>query len=163
MYNICFQRANMSDYNEEITQEVVEIQEKLTKIQKLLVMRGAESDTESENEDDGWEDVYEYYVSVNILIGEHPELQKFKKTKYSYTSYFQTYGGGPEGGYFIQKEWNNEGACFATVYAVERTWGAIFKVTRLIKTTRIPDRNGYGVAHRHKTGSDWGLQINVNA
>jgi hypothetical protein len=50
-------------------------------------------------------------------IGDIKSLQKF----IGFT-YYQTYGGGPEGGYFYNG---------ATVYAVSRGWGTPFKARKL--------------------------------
>ena len=58
------------------------------------------------------------------------------------TTYFQTYGGGPEGGYFVvYYEENNgrKGAC--ACYEVHRTWGESFRITKNL--TRIGARLEY--------------------
>jgi hypothetical protein len=40
--------------------------------------------------------------------------------------YYQTFGGGPEGGYFVVNEASNPLMEFGTVYALKRTWGEKF-------------------------------------
>lgn len=66
---------------------------------------------ECESEDDAWEDVY-LHMPFYTMCGEHPHLQDYK-----YADYYQTFGGGPEGGYITL-----DGA----VYKVERGWGTPF-------------------------------------
>lgn len=65
---------------------------------------------ESDDEDDGWEDTYSFGRVSDEMCGDHPHLQQFKETHdgvgahytHSVTYYHQTYGGGPEGGYFVK-------------------------------------------------------------
>lgn len=66
-----------------------------------------------EDEDDDWMDVYSH-GSFKDYCGEHEHLQQFK-----HFTYYQCWGGGPEGGYIFNP--------FATkIYRVNRTWGESF-------------------------------------
>lgn len=95
-------------------------------------------DNKSIASEDSWEEVYVEKRSSdkhwNEMFGEHEHLQFFKqkrKTKKGHWSsvYFQTFGGGPEGGYIERMFWNAEGHIEERlVYAVERTWGEPFSV-----------------------------------
>jgi len=61
-----------------------------------------------------WEDVY-YEGPFVGFCGEHPHLQDFKAA-----TFFQTYGGGPEGGYIRMPD--------GSVYSIQRTWGDPFSL-----------------------------------
>ena len=87
----------------------------------------------SEDED---ETVYATVVGVDDLCGTVPHLQMFKtysteEGDYK-TTYFQTYGGGPEGGYFQRTFYGLNGFDpVDEVYKVERNWGTPFTVERI--------------------------------
>ncbi len=61
-------------------------------------------------------------VDAQEFCGEHEHLQSFKED----TIYYQTYGGGDEGGYFVQN---------GLVYEVNRSWGTPFTVNLLENKT----------------------------
>jgi hypothetical protein len=88
-------------------------------------------------EEEDWEDVYFQQTNVDDLVGSHPHLQMFKSHRegdiYCLTRYYQTYGGGPEGGYFEHWAFTsaNTGKPIISVYQVERTWGTPFTATYL--------------------------------
>jgi len=92
-----------------------------------------------------WEDCYAVVKGVDALIGDWRHLEDFrtydlqdricgeqKYIKYR-TDYYQTYGGGPEGGYFV-KHYSDEtnpdephaGIC--GIYAVQRDWCKPFSI-----------------------------------
>ena len=55
-----------------------------------------------------WERVYAIIKGVDDIVGDHPHLASWRTTPremnddgYFETTYYQTYGGGPEGGYFL--------------------------------------------------------------
>jgi hypothetical protein len=90
-----------------------------------------------------WSDVYHIQVGVNHLCCDVKELQHFKNVNEPLTigtTYYMTYGGGPEGGYF-EKEIIDIDTCSKTyeVYSVDRTWGTPFTAT-LISTKPIGKR-----------------------
>jgi len=79
------------------------------------------------------EEVYCVVSGVDALCGKHEHLKKFKT--YSTedgdykTTYFQTYGGGPEGGYFLRTFYPFNGSePVDEIYSVERGWGTPFVV-----------------------------------
>jgi hypothetical protein len=61
------------------------------------------------DEEHGWEETYSFERVSDEMCGDHPHLQQFKERhegvgdqQVSYiTHYYQTYGGGPSGGYFV--------------------------------------------------------------
>lgn len=76
-------------------------------------------------EEDGWEEVYEVVEGVDDLLCEWPSHNRFRTTADSVTTYYQTYGGGPEGGYFVKREkpaCATGCGCEIEVYSVKRTW-----------------------------------------
>ncbi len=79
-----------------------------------------ECGSESDDEDDEWMDVYNVGTFERFCKNQ-PELQK-----YADCTYYQCWGGGPEGGYlrfrFCISGWDDE------VYKVNRTWGEPFTV-----------------------------------
>jgi hypothetical protein len=102
------------------------------------------NDNNSIASDDSWEETYYRINTFNrkwdSLFGDHDHLQFFKKqrkTKKGHwtATYFQTYGGGPEGGYIERVFWNAEDKIEKReLYRVERSWGNPFSVTY------IPDK-----------------------
>ena len=82
------------------------------------------------------EEVYLVLKNVDKLCGDHEHLQMFKRfAVYEgsfYTTYYQTYGGGPEGGYWVREFYNINGSDpRQEVYSVERSWGEPFKVKKV--------------------------------
>ena len=82
------------------------------------------------------EEVYLVVTGINELCGNHEHLKMFRT--YSTedgdykTIYFQTFGGGPEGGYFLRTFIGLNGFDpVDEVYRVERTWGTAFRVQRV--------------------------------
>ena len=78
------------------------------------------SSSEISQEDDDWQEVY--HVSREIMQG-HRGV------------YYQTYGGGPEGGYLVSKD---------KIYTVNRNWFLPFEV-RLLKHQRLHFKNEDGI------------------
>jgi hypothetical protein len=96
------------------------------------------------------EEVYLVLKNVDKLCGDHEHLQRFKRHATEdgsfYTTYYQTFGGGPEGGYFLCEFYHINGFDpIKEVYSVERTWGTPFKVERLDAYLDY-DVNGDGTA-----------------
>lgn len=92
------------------------------------------SSTDSEEDDDGWEEVYSVITGESFLqlLGDHEHLQRFKPQTFkdysTHTVYYQTYGGGPAGGYFVKYYESETGRINHTdIYSVERTWDTPFK------------------------------------
>jgi len=82
------------------------------------------------------EEVYMVVSGLNDFCGNHEHLQKFRN--YSTedgdykTTYFQTYGGGGEGGYFLRTFYGLNGFDpVEEVYRVERNWGTPFTVEKV--------------------------------
>jgi hypothetical protein len=108
------------------------------------------------NESDDWEDCYAIIQVDDGMVGKHKHLQQFKPTPHSATHYFQTYGGGPEGGYFYRVRIQNGQFISTTelkptnkisveeVYKVERDWGKPFTVERLVGAS-LEERNVEGI------------------
>lgn len=70
-----------------------------------------------------WEDVYSVVpVTSETFAGMPPGFYKGLKT------YYQTFGGGPEGGYIAKM---NQGASADTVYRVSRGWFQPWKVEEM--------------------------------
>lgn len=124
-------------------------------------------DNESVASDDSWEEVYNEKSSHdkdwNKLFGDYEHLKFFKKgrktKKGHWTSvYFQTFGGGPEGGYIERLFWNAEGHIEERlVYAVERTWGEPFSV-KLMSGKRVKrhlDEDGNTIDSKIKVVGLW--------
>ena len=97
-----------------------------------------------ESDDEDWEDVYYVLKGVDSLCGKHEHLKIFKTYSTEWikagdppegdykTTYFQTFGGGPEGGYFLRTFTSLNGLDpIHEVYRVERNWNEPFKVERL--------------------------------
>jgi hypothetical protein len=96
------------------------------------------------DEEHGWEETYHFERVKDEMCGDHPHLQQFKERREGegdrlvvYTThYHQTYGGGPEGGYFVITRYSsttevlNQGEPEEQefVYKVNRTWGEPFTV-----------------------------------
>jgi hypothetical protein len=70
-----------------------------------------------EDDDYGWEEIYQAPHSFHKYVGDVEHLQEFKR----FWIYYNTFGGGPEGGYIL----NGSG----DLWYVERTWGEPFKAT----------------------------------
>jgi hypothetical protein len=64
------------------------------------------------------EEVY-MITDAHEFCGEYEHLQSFKEN----TNYYQTYGGGDEGGYFVKND---------LVYEVNRSWGTSFTFNLLV-------------------------------
>ena len=76
-----------------------------------------------------WETVYMVANASEYVPDDVPKYQKFKN---SYTKYYQTFGGGPEGGYFIKQWFNGNGeAEKPQIWKVRRSWGETFTLKRL--------------------------------
>ena len=82
------------------------------------------------------QEVYNVVRGVDALCGNYEHLKKFKT--YSTedgdykTIYFQTYGGGPEGGYFLRIFYHLNGLDpLEELYKVERDWGTSFVVKQI--------------------------------
>ena len=93
------------------------------------------------------EEVYSVVCGVDALCGKHEHLKKFKT--YSTedgdykTTYFQTFGGGGEGGYFLRTFYGANGFDpVDEVYSVERSWGTPFVV--ILKIDGLLDYNEAG-------------------
>jgi hypothetical protein len=89
-----------------------------------------ECDSDSDaDEDDEWMDVYNVGTFERFCKNQ-PQLQK-----YADCTYYQCWGGGPEGGYLLYRTcetgWDDE------VYRVNRTWGEPFTVERVLGATGI--------------------------
>lgn len=82
------------------------------------------------------EEVYMVKCGVDEYCGNHQHLKKFKtysteEGDYK-TTYYQTYGGGPEGGYFLRTFQHLNGFDpLLELYRVERAWGDSFAVEEI--------------------------------
>ena len=70
------------------------------------------ADLRTYHEEERWSSIY-YQGEFAGFCGEHPHLQDFKTA-----IYYQTYGGGPEGGYLVMPD--------KSVYHTDRNWGTPF-------------------------------------
>lgn len=85
-----------------------------------------------------WEQVYAIVEGVDDLVGQYAHLSDWRTTPrdlnddgYFQTTYYQTYGGGPEGGYFLCYFIYDDGRKELTSCAkVERTWGEPFRIVK---------------------------------
>jgi hypothetical protein len=88
-----------------------------------------ECGSESDDEEDEWMDVYNVGTFERFCKNQ-PQLQK-----YADCTYYQCWGGGPEGGYLLYRTcetgWDDE------VYRVNRTCGEPFTVERVSGATGI--------------------------
>lgn len=87
--------------------------------------------------DKSWEECYYAAPVTDDMLGDHEWLQDFK----TYTNdgvrfntvYYRTYGGGPEGGYFITY-YKEQGKCQSQgtvgIYEVRRDWGQPFRIVK---------------------------------
>jgi len=81
--------------------------------------------------DNDWEECYNITKGVDTLCGAWEDLKQFKTMRdvngeiIKETTYLQTFGGGPEGGYFETHDLVNGGYY---LYKVSRGWGEPFKV-----------------------------------
>jgi hypothetical protein len=80
-----------------------------------------------------WETVYHTQTVDDGLLGDRDYLEKFKRTKQCKTIYYQTYGGGPEGGYFVRMTLlpTEDFQVKYEVYRVNRDWGTPFSIEYL--------------------------------
>ena len=90
--------------------------------------KNAESDAESDDDaesidEDDWMDVY-MRCSFAKYCENQPQLQK-----YADCTYYQCWGGGPEGGYLLRRRSEDSED---EVYKVNRTWGEPFTVEPMI-------------------------------
>jgi hypothetical protein len=104
-----------------------------------------------DNIDEQAQEVYLVLKNVDKLCGDIEHLQMFKRfSVYEgsyYTTYYQTSGGGPEGGYFVREFYHiNCSEPTQEVYCVERSWGEPFKVKRLYDCFLEYDLLGDGTA-----------------
>ena len=81
-------------------------------------------------------EVYLVVSGVNDYCGNHEHLKMFRTYSTEHgdykTTYFQTYGGGPEGGYFLRQFFGLNGFDpVEEVYSVERSWGSAFTVEKV--------------------------------
>ena len=87
-----------------------------------------DSDSDADEEDE-WMDVYNVGLFAKFCKNQ-PQLQK-----YADCTYYQCWGGGPEGGYLLyrtcERGWDD------VVYRVNRTWGEPFTVERVSGATGI--------------------------
>ena len=77
-----------------------------------------DEDEEEEDEDDNWLEIYDRPHSFEPYCGDHEHLQPYKAF-----TYYNCWGGGPEGGYITGPD--NQ------IYEVNRTWGTPFTVERI--------------------------------
>jgi hypothetical protein len=93
-----------------------------------------------------------YYVEngVDDFCGVN-HLKKFrtyctKEGTYK-TTYYQTYGGGPEGGYFLRTFYplDNDAEPINELYSVNRTWGTAF-TAELVDGVLYYNKHGDGTA-----------------
>jgi hypothetical protein len=89
--------------------------------------------------DEGME-VYQVVEGVDELLPpttslrDHSAYDRFRTTAASKTTYYQTFGGGPEGGYFVVREVPTCATgcgCELSIYEVSRTWGEPWTITAL--------------------------------
>ena len=104
---------------------------------------------ERDEEDEKDEQVYQVIEGVDDYVGNHEELKQFKTYstedgKYQ-TTYYETFGGGPQGGYFVRTFYPIEGEWKDEVYSVHRTWGNPFTATKLPGTLKY-NEDGDGTA-----------------
>jgi len=89
------------------------------------------------------EEVYAVVEGVDDLIPDDNNFAQFKTRtdengNFRKTTYYRTYGGGPEGGYFLRTVTFKNGENRRIVYSVERNWGTPFKYECLLgKTLRF--------------------------
>lgn len=82
------------------------------------------------------EEVYLVVGGVDEYVEGDDDLQMFRTYETEEgdykTTYFQTYGGGPEGGYFLRTFYGAR-MCDSVdeVYSVKRKWGSSFTATKL--------------------------------
>ncbi len=95
-------------------------------VEKVL---GSDDDVCGDCEEKGeeWEDVYNRPCPFKEFI--HPDNKEL--APYATGTFYQTYGGGPEGGYVKMPD--------GTLLGVERTWGQPFKV----KSSHAPGTYGW--------------------
>jgi hypothetical protein len=89
-------------------------------------------DLKQYNEVEQWDNVY-YEGVFGGFCGEHPHLQDFKVA-----TYYQTFGGGPEGGYLVMPD--------GDVYETKRTWGEPFDLPKKLEGKKLL---------RKKTDGNW--------
>lgn len=82
-----------------------------------------------------WEQVYAVIEGVDDLVGQHAHLASWRTTPrdmnddgYYQTTYYQTYGGGPEGGYFLNYFITDDGRKqLCEIAQVHRDWREPFR------------------------------------
>ena len=85
-----------------------------------------------------WEEVYRVISPspLNDMVRNHEHLKhfavQFGDGEGWRTTYYQTYGGGPEGGYFVKEfyDGSDDTTHLAGIYEVSRGWGEPFKVRK---------------------------------
>lgn len=107
-------------------------------------LQECDSDSDADDDEDEWMDVY-MRCSFGTFCKNQPQLQK-----YADCTYYQCWGGGPEGGYLLyhlpEDGWDDE------VYRVNRTWGEPFTVERVLGATGIEVQ---------EIGTDTGTRIRI--
>ena len=100
---------------------------------------------------DACEEVHLVRVGVDDLCGDHEHLKKFKTVEddkgFWKTTYYQTYGGGPEGGYFSRAYYTKKSKLEyqqgkPQLFEVNRTWGTPFSVKAIEGTLAVLQREG---------------------
>ena len=101
------------------------------------------SDSDADDDDDEWMDVYDVGTFERFCKNQ-PQLQK-----YADCTYYQCWGGGPEGGYLHRRCPEDSSD---DVYRVNRTWGEPFTVEPVIgaRTIEVQD-----------TGTNTGSRIRI--
>jgi len=98
-----------------------------------------EEDEEEEEEDDNWLEVYDKPHSFEPYCGDHEHLQPYKDF-----TYYNCWGGGPEGGYITGPD--NQ------IYEVNRTWGTPFTAEQVKGKITI----------RRTIGGPWNMRIRIS-
>ena len=102
-----------SSYQEKKAEIVAEIKEAKKQVQFIGKMMDYKNPHVAFGE---WEEVYSVQPVTETLWTEDTPL--FKRG----TTYYQTYGGGPEGGYFVKDVEEHDGVKIHWVYKVSRNW-----------------------------------------
>lgn len=97
-------------------------------------------EVEEEEEEDKWMTVYQEIDGVDDYCDDSRYLTKFKTKKQKNgtwkTIYYQTFGGGPEGGFFWRCFFTPQGVTESELYAVTRSWGQAFRPV-LLRNSRL--------------------------
>jgi len=95
-----------------------QLSEVITEILDEMDVERVGSDNEESEDQDDWEQVYEILdLEVNGMVGK----------------LYVTYGGGPEGGYFLTRR---------GLYTIERSWGQPWCPQRMFGKTLVVNSNG---------------------